>query len=96
MKLKKFITKTAAKVILFACVMIVTMSIIQSPIITNEVALAQMYNSNEAHILMSMWPKIRQISIILCAGITILFASNIACDTYKFVKNIKKNEKEKN
>ncbi len=95
MKLKKFIIKTAAKVILFACVMIAAMAITQSPIITNEVALGQMHNSNEVHILMSIWPKLRQIISILCAGITILFAGNIVCDTYKFVKNIKKNEKEK-
>lgn len=97
MSIKKFIVKTVVKILIFACLMVIASSIVQSPIITNEIALGQMQNYNESFILMDTYSRLRPAIGAICAGITLLFTCNIACDTYKFVKTIKnKNEKEKN
>lgn len=95
MTLKKFITKTVVKVIMFVFVMAIISSIIQtmSPIISNGMALGQMENSDEMFVIMNTYNKVRPIVNATYAGITILFMYTIGRDTYKFVKN-HKNEKE--
>lgn len=95
MTLKKFITKTIMKVIVFMFAMIIIGSIMQSmsPVISNEMALTQMENSNEMYILMNTYNKVRPIANAVYSGIIIFFVYTIGRDTYKFTKNYK-NEKE--
>ena len=95
MTLKKFITKTIRKIIVFTFAMVIIGSIMQSmsPVISNEMALTQMENSNEMFILMNTYNKVRPIVDVVYSGIIIFFVYTIGRDTYKFIKNYK-NEKE--
>lgn len=94
---QKFIRKTVIKFIVFIFLMTMVLIIAQSvsPIITNNLALGQMQNSDEAFVVMSTYYKIRPILTTIMVGISILFAVAIAKDTYKFVKIVKNTEKEK-
>ena len=87
----KFIYKTASKIIIFSFLMIVAAAITSSmsPVVSNEMALGQMQNSNEVFVLMSTYNKIRPAVSAVFAGITIWFTCTIARDTCKFFKNQK-------
>lgn len=94
---KKLILKTAVKIIIFVLAMAIVAAVTQSPVITNEVALGQMQNSNEAYVLMNIWLKIRPMVDVLCTVAAICFVGNIVRDICKFIKTTKNNkEKEKN
>lgn len=93
----KFIRKTAVKVIIFACVMLIVTAVLNSlsPIVSNNLALGQMENSDEMYILMNTYNNIKSIGNTVIVGICLLFAGNIIRNSYKFYKNIKeKNENE--
>ena len=94
---KKFISKTIIKMIIFAILMSVILFIAQSvsPIVSNNLALGQMQNSDEAFVVMNTYNKARPIFNTIMVGICGLFTVAIAKDTYKFVKIIKTAEKEK-
>ena len=96
MTYKRFITKIARRIVWFACLMIlVSVAQSMSPIVSNEMALGQMQNSNEAFILMDTYNKVRPVITVVYSGIIIWFTSTIARDIYKFVKTKNtKNEKE--
>lgn len=97
--IKKFITKTAVKIVIFAVILILVTSLLQSisPIMSNQIALGQMQNSDEAFVFMNTYNKIRPIANIGLTVIGVLFAGTIARDTYKFIKSFENNnEKEKN
>ena len=91
---KQFIKKTIRKIVIFAFFMIVITSIFQSmsPIVSNEIALGQMQNSNEAFVLMETFNKIRPIRTAVYTGIIVWFVYTIGRDIYKFAKTIKETE----
>jgi hypothetical protein len=86
MTTKKFIIKTAIKVIVYAILSTVALSLLTNPIITNELALTQMENSNELYILMDTYNKIRPFISIVYGLITCLFVSTTIYDIYHFIK----------
>ena len=94
---KKFISKTIIKVIIFAFLMSIILFVARSvsPIVSNNLALGQMQNSDEAFIVMNTYNQSRPIFNTTMVGICGLFAVAIAKDTFKFVKIIKTAEKEK-
>lgn len=94
----RFVKKTIRKTILFAFLMIVVASVAQaiSPVVTNEMALGQMQNSNEAFILMNTYSKVRPIANAAYAGIIVWFTYTICCDVYKFTKAINAENKKEN
>lgn len=95
--IKRFVKKTIWKVIVFTFLIIVFTSITQamSPVITNEIALTQMQNSNEMFVLMDTYSKFRPVVNLIFAGVIVWFTYTIGRDVYKFVKTINpKNEKE--
>lgn len=87
----KFIFKTASKIIMFTFLMIVAAAVAQSlsPVVSNEMALTQMENSNELFVVMNTYNKIRPIISAVFTGVAIWFTCTIARDTYKFFKNQK-------
>ncbi len=89
----KFIFKMATKIITFTFLMIVVAAITQSidPIVSNEMALTQMQNSNELFVFMSTYNKVKAIINVVFTIIIIWFTGTIARDTYKFFKNQKEN-----
>lgn len=93
MATKKYIIKTAIKVIAFIIISTIALTLLQSPIISNEVALGQMENSNETFILMDTYNKVTPIISIIYGCITVGFIGTTIYDIYKFIKT---KTKEKN
>lgn len=94
----RFAKKTIQKTILFAFLMIVVASVAQavSPVITNEMAMTQMQNSNEMFILMNTYSKVRPIANAAYVGIIVWFTYTIGRDVYKFTKAINAENKKEN
>mgnify|MGYP003430122429 CR=1 FL=1 len=86
MSTKKFIIKTTIKVIAYAILSTIALSLLTNPIITNELALGQMQNSNELYLLMETYNKVRPFISIIYGLITALFAATTIHDTYKFIQ----------
>lgn len=86
MSTKRFIVKTVAKVIIFAIISIIIMTFLESPVISNQIALGQMENSNELFILMEFYNKVRPIISVTYSCIVILFIGTVGYDIYKFIK----------
>lgn len=87
MSTKKFIIKTTIKVLIYAIISTIALSMLTSPVITNELALTQMQNSDELYVLMDTYNKVRPFISIVYGLITALFAGTTIYDTYKFIKN---------
>ena len=96
MSTKRFIITTTIKIIAFAIISTVAMTLLESPIISNNIALGQMENSDTLFMLMEIYNKVRPFVEVIYGCITVLFVSTVAYDTYKFIKTkIKeKNENE--
>lgn len=92
MTTKKFIIKNIIKIVAFAIISTIAMTLLQSPVITNEIAMGQMENSNELFILMDTYYKMKPIVLVIYGCIVALFVSTIGYDTYKFI-NTKTKEK---
>ena len=86
MSTKKFIIKTTIKVLIYAIISTIALSLLTNPIITNELAMGQMENSNELYLLMETYNKVKPFISIIYGLITALFAGTTICDTYKFIK----------
>ena len=95
MSTKKFIIKTVVKIIVFAIVSTVAMTLLQTPIISNEIALGQMENSNQLFLLMESYNKLRPLLAVIYSCIVLLFISTVGYDTYNFIKTkLKENTKD--
>ena len=96
MDIKKFVTKTITKIIVFAFCMIMLASIGQamSPVISNELALTQMENSKELFVAMDTYNRIRPLVTTAFTLIVVMFVCANIRDIYKFIKTVKENVKE--
>lgn len=94
---KQFIKKMITKIVVFVFIMIVITSITQSvsPVISNEMALTQMQNSNEMFVMMNTYNKIKPLVGVAYFGITALFTYTIVRDIYKFFKTTDENNIDK-
>ena len=94
---KQFVKKIIRKVALFAFLMIILTAVGQSitPVISNEMALTQMQNSNEMYILMNTHNKVRPIINLAYVFIVSYFLGTIARDVHKFVKTVSEEDAEK-
>ena len=86
MTTKKFIIKTTVKILIYAIFSTIALSLLNSPIITNELALLQMENSNSLYMLMDIYYKVKPFISIIYGFVTALFALTTISDTYKFIK----------
>lgn len=86
MRIKSFVIKTITKIIIYAIFSTIALSLLNSPIITNELALLQMEHSNELYMIMDTYYKVRPFVSIIYGFITVMFAWTIIHDTYKFIK----------
>ena len=93
MATKKFIIKTATKIIIYAIISTIALSLLNSPIISNNIALGQMQNDDALYILMDTYNKVAPFISIIYGLITALFAGTTIHDIYKFIKT-KKNKGE--
>lgn len=86
MRVKSFVIKTVTKIIIYAIISTIALSQLNSPIITNELALLQMEHSNALYMIMDTYNKVRPFISIIYGFITVMFAWTIIHDTYKFIK----------
>ena len=94
---KKYIIKTAIKVIAFMIISTIALTLLQTPVITNEIALGQMENSDEWFLIMETYYKIVPIIRIVYGCVSAGFIITIIYDTYKFIKTkLKETTKDEN
>lgn len=86
MNSKRFITRLTVKIIIYAIFSTIALGILNSPIITNEIALTQMENSNAMYMFMETYNKTRPFISIIYGCITAWFAGTTVYDIYKFIK----------
>ena len=93
---RKFISKTAIKIVIFVFLMTIILFIAQSisPVVSNNLALGQMQNTDEAFVVMNTYNKLRPMFNTAMVGVCVLFVISIVKDVFKFAKNIKEIEKE--
>lgn len=91
----KFITKIAVTIICYIAILIISVnvSIFTSPVVTNEVALNQMSNSNEAFLLMDTYFKLKPVAYIALGFVTVMFIIAIISEVKKYISNSKENNK---
>lgn len=87
MSTKKFAIKMIVKFVTLAILTILVLLIFANTIITNDIALGQMSNSDEAYLLMEYYNKIRTITSSVYGCISTLIVGTIVYDIYKFAKN---------
>lgn len=86
MTIKRFIIKTVVKIIIYAIISTIALSLLTNPIITNELAITQMEHSNELYMLWDVYSKVRPFISIIYGFITAFFAATTIRDTYNFIK----------
>jgi hypothetical protein len=86
MNTKRFIFKTVVKIIIFAIFSVIVSTLLYGPIITNELALTQMEQSNELYMLMELYNRLRPFISIIYGLITTCFVGATIYDIYKFIK----------
>ncbi len=86
---RQFITKTMVKVIIIAVIAFLVYLITETPVLTNQIAMGQMENSNDWFVAMSMYQKIAN-ALDRVSGIIISFIVGwIGYDGYTLAKNLK-------
>lgn len=93
--IKKFIIKNTIKVIVFIIISTIAMTLLQSPVISNEIAMGQMQNDNTLFMLMETYNNLRPIVSLIYGCIVVWFAATVGLDIYKFIKTKIKGENEK-
>lgn len=90
----KFIRSVIIDIVVFIAIMIIVTAIASSisPSISNDMALAQMENSDDAYVMMNTYNQIRPLFVVIYVVITLGFTYTIIRDIYNYFKN----EKEKN
>lgn len=84
--MKRFLIKTTTKIIAAVSFLVIAFTLVQSPVLTNEVALAQMESSDGLYIVWSSYsPVVSLIRSVLC-GIGGFMLGRSILDIYKFIK----------
>lgn len=93
--MKKLIIKSAFKILGIILLITLLSSLTQSTLITNELALGQMYANNEGFIIWIIFNKIKPIINLVLSGFCGYLIYGVAFDIYKFFKNKIEIENEK-
>ena len=86
MTTKSFIIRILVHIILFAVISAVAMTVIESPLIENDIALGQMDNSDSSFMLYELYQKLVNIAEIVYVVICAIFALSIICHVEKFIR----------
>ena len=87
MSTNKFATNMIVKAIALVVIIIIMCFVFQNTIITNDIALGQMNNSDEAYMLMEYYNQVRSTTSIAGGGISAIIVGSILYDIYKYTKN---------
>lgn len=94
MSVKKFVFKTTVKTIVFVVLSTIALSLLQSPVISNNIALGQMENSDALYVLWETYNKVRPIVSVIYGLLVLWFVGTVGYDVYKFIKQKIKEKKE--
>lgn len=86
MKNKRFIIKMVIRAIAFIILTLIVSLLFENAIITNDVALGQMSNSDEAYLLMEYYKRIKTIVSVIYGCISAFIVGTTVYDIYKFIK----------
>jgi hypothetical protein len=86
---RKFFFKIGIKCLVFTILSAITLVLIQTPVITNKIAMGQMENSDELYVLMETYYKMVSIIQVVYGLIAFAFVAWIAYDIYIYIKNLK-------
>lgn len=92
---REFIGKTIMRLFSMLVVIIMIFIITQTPVITNDIAMGQMENSNDWFVAMTAYQKFANVAGLfgkVCVAVTLGF---IGWDGYKLAKILNKTENEK-
>ena len=89
MRTKRFLIRIAAKVIFFVAISIVAFTILKSPVITNEIALGQITNSNDLFLAYDLYNKLSPVVTLVYGLIALFFVGSTGFNVYKFFKEKK-------
>ena len=87
--LKKFIISMVARVIIFVVISIIVSTVLQSPVITNEVAMGQMENSNELYMVWEAYNNMMPVVNTVYSVIVVIFVGSFIYSIYKYIKSTK-------
>lgn len=85
MNTTKLTIKITARIIIFIAISIIVSVFLNSPIISNELALTQMQNSNELYLTIEAYNKIRPVISVMYGCIIALFAGAAIYDIYQLI-----------
>lgn len=86
MSTKHFLIKTAVRVLLFAAISVVVLAALKTPVLTNEIALGQMTNSNYLFVTYDLYNKLRPIITAVYTVAILVFVGSTISNMYKFFK----------
>ena len=89
---RTFAIKMIVKAIIFIVISAIVLIIFQNPVITNEIALGQMSNSDELYLLMEAHNKVKQYTSIVYGCLVGILAGTVVYDIENFKKNKGENE----
>lgn len=82
--------KLAIKIVLLITLILIGVMIDSAaPVITNELAMTQMENSNELLVATNTYNRIKPMIEFACSAIVFLVTCTIACDIYKLANPTK-------
>lgn len=86
MSTQKYVFKLVAKIFILTIISIIAFNyLLASPIISNDLALGQMTNSNEMYMLVQAYDKVKPIILIVYSCIAALLVGTTIYDTFKFI-----------
>ena len=89
---RTFAIKMIVKAIVLIVISVIALIIFQNPVITNEIALGQMSNSDELYLLMEAHNKVKQYTSIVYGCLVGILAGTVVYDIENFNKNKGENE----
>lgn len=87
MSTKKFAIRMIINIVALIILTVIMCFVFANTVITNDIALGQMNNSNEAYLLMTYYNQVRTTMSIIYSCMSALIVGSIIYDIYKFTKN---------
>lgn len=92
MLIRRFMGKTAIKMFTIATIAFIAYLITETPILTNQVAMGQMENSNDWFVAMQIYQDFANVAGRVSRILITIIVGWIGYDGYSLAKNLKTNE----
>ena len=83
---RKLTTSIIVSTIIFCFLTILFVFVLENTVVTNDIALGQMQNSDEAYILMEKYNQARATSSYLYTAAAVAYVFGIVVDVYNYIK----------